>query len=198
MDTNVEPINVIPAQLLYDIPEVQGILMRLAHEIYAKLHQEQAIAIVGILRRGAPLADILYHELSKSIPSRKIIRIDIKAKRYSDDLSILYPNTLLTVDPLLESCNLTDYHLLVVDDVLYTGRSMLKVVEFLQSKNPKAISTVCLVDRLNPQVPIVAQFCGIKLQLNDQMIVECHIPPYESNLQIRLATKAGVIELSKS
>lgn len=189
MDLQNDSFSAMKRLLLYDSLSVKLLLMRIADEIYAHLREKQEpIAIAGILRRGAPLADILYQELLKRIPNDKMVRLDIKVKRYADDLSILYPNTLLTLDPLLESCNLTNYHVVLVDDVMFTGKSMLKVIQFIATKNPKSIITACLVDRLHQQVPVMSQYCGIKLQINEQMIVECNVPPYEPTMQIVLAS----------
>jgi len=189
MDLQNDSFTAMKRLLLYDSIAVKLILIRIANEIYAHLHEKQEpIAIAGILRRGAPIADIFYQELLKKISNDRMIRIDIKVKRYADDLSILYPNTLLTLDPLLKSCNLTNYHVVLVDDVMFTGKSMLKVIEFIATKNPKSIITACLVDRLYQQVPVISQYSGIKLQVNEQMIVECNIPPYEPTMQIVLAS----------
>lgn len=194
MDLQNDSFTAMKRLLLYDSIAVKLILIRIANEIYAHLREKQEpIAIAGILRRGAPIADILYQELLKKISNDRMIRIDIKVKRYADDLSILYPNTLLTLDPLLKSCNLTNYHVVLVDDVMFTGKSMLKVIEFIATKNPKSIITACLVDRLYQQVPVISQYSGIKLQVNEQMIVECNIPPYEPTMQIVLASPPGYL-----
>lgn len=194
MDLQNDSFTAMKRLLLYDSIAVKLILIRIANEIYAHLHENQEpIAIAGILRRGAPIADILYQELLKKISNDRMIRIDIKVKRYADDLSILYPNTLLTLDPLLKSCNLTNYHVVLVDDVMFTGKSILKVIEFIATKNPKSIITACLVNRIYQQVPVISQYSGIKLQVNEQMIVECNIPPYEPTMQIVLASPPGYL-----
>ena len=194
MDLQNDSFTAMKRLLLYDSIAVKLILIQMANEIYAHLREKQEpIAIAGILRRGAPIADILYQELLKKISNDRMIRIDIKVKRYADDLSILYPNILLTLDPLLKSCNLTNYHVVLVDDVMFTGKSMLKVIEFIATKNPKSIITASLVDRLHQQIPVISQYSGIKLQVNEQMIVECNIPPYEPTMQIVLASPPGYL-----
>jgi pyrimidine operon attenuation protein/uracil phosphoribosyltransferase len=75
------------------------------------------------------------------------LRLDLSVKRYADDLTLLYPETKLTEDASHEALDLRAYTLLVVDDVLYTGHSLLKVVDYLARKGPAEIRVAVLADR---------------------------------------------------
>jgi hypothetical protein len=88
------------------------------------------VAIVGILRRGAPLADLLQTRLAAVYGVRDCLRLELQIKRYADDLTLLYPETQLTENPTHAAINLADHTLLVVDDVMYRGHSMLRAVQY--------------------------------------------------------------------
>ena len=73
-----------------------------------------------------------------------------------------------------------------MDDVLYTGSSLLRVIDWLNARSPKAIHTAVLVDRHMAQLPIRADAVGVHLQVAPTDVVECHVPPYEPLFQIEL------------
>lgn len=184
----VENLSNFKRVTLCESDDVNVIIRKIASKIAAKYANEKSLAIIGILRRGAPLADLVLQELKKlvRVPGN-ILRVDFNVKRYADDLSILYPHTLLTLDPLSSSVNLEGYHIVLVDDVIFTGSSILKVIEYLLTKSPASISTACLVDRLNSKYSIQSEFVGLYFQANPQFIIECNVPPYEPSLKIDLA-----------
>lgn len=184
----VENLSNFKRVTLCEYDDVNVIIRKIASKIAAKYANEKSLAIIGILRRGAPLADLVLQELQKlvRVPGN-ILRVDFNVKRYADDLSILYPHTLLTLDPLSSSVNLEGYHIVLVDDVIFTGSSILKVIEYLLTKSPASISTACLVDRLNSKYSIQSEFVGLYFQANPQFIIECNVPPYEPSLKIDLA-----------
>lgn len=184
----VENLSNFKRVTLCEYDDINVIIRKIASKIAAKYANEKSLAIIGILRRGAPLADLVLQELKKlvRVPGN-ILRVDFNVKRYADDLSILYPHTLLTLDPLSSSVNLEGYHIVLVDDVIFTGSSILKVIEYLLTKSPASISTACLVDRLNSKYSIQSEFVGLYFQANPQFIIECNVPPYEPSLKIDLA-----------
>ena len=170
---------------LYDTEQVRTIIEKISNNIAAKYIDREPIALIGILRRGVPLANLINTSLEKLIYAPKhILRINLDVKRYADDLSLIHSDTLLTLDPLIETMNLEAYHLIIVDDVFYSGHSAFKVIQFLKTKNPKSISLACLVDRVCNMLPIRPDFIGVSLQVSNQSIIECNIPPYEPTLKI--------------
>lgn len=184
----IENLSKIDRTLIFDANEVQIIVRQMAHQIQGIVANHPKIALVGLLRRGAPIADLLLQEIQQSGDTRDILRLDLDVKRYADDLSILYPKTLLKIDDKILISNLFGYTIILVDDVLFTGNTLLTVVNHLTLKNPSIIYTACLVDRCATQLPIVANVVGVTLQVNAHSIIECNIPPYEPSLKIVLAT----------
>ena len=171
---------------LYDASTLESVLMQMCADIIKLTDEFTQICFIGILRRGAPLADRLSDLIYKYYFRPKILRLDLKVSRYADDLSIIYPDTYLEKNRSIDSINLSGYRVFIVDDVLYRGHSALKALGYLASKNPISIHTVFLVDRLMHSVPIQADVVGLALQVSPGHVIECHIPPYEPFFQIQL------------
>jgi pyrimidine operon attenuation protein / uracil phosphoribosyltransferase len=77
----------------------------------------------------------------------------------------------------------------IVDDVLYQGYSMLRALQYLVQKQPAVIRTVVLVDRGTTKVPMHADVIGARLDIAEGDIIECNVPPYEDELKIELLQK---------
>ena len=76
--------------------------------------------------------------------------------------------------------------MLLVNDVLYTGHSITKVLPYLLAKKPVALRLACLVDRCTDHLPVHADVVGVHLAVAPSDIVECHVPPYEPEFSIEL------------
>lgn len=171
---------------LYDTPELGAVIDDMAHQCAGLVSRSDKIAVIGILRRGAPLADLLVEAMARRYQLPSPQRIDLKVKRYADDLTLLYPETRLTEDEHSASVDLAGHTLLVVDDVLYTGHSLLRVVEYLARKQPAEIHVAMLVDRGSTLLPVRADVVGVRLDIAPSDIIECNVPPYEPEFKIEL------------
>lgn len=169
---------------LYDHAQLDALMDAMARQVAA--WSCPRLAIIGILRRGAPLADRLTERLVRQHGMAPPLRLDLSVKRYADDLTLLYPETRLDENAQHAALELTDYGLLVVDDVLYTGHSLLKVVEYLARKRPAQIRVAMLVDRCVADMPVHADVVGARLQMAPGSIIDCHVPPYETDFRIEL------------
>jgi len=170
---------------LYDQPALELVMATMASQIAAWASQHERVALIGVLRRGAPLADRLTERLVLEHGLTRPLRLDLSLKRYADDLTLLYPETRLDESAEHASLDLTGHHVMVVDDVLYQGYSILKVLPYLTSKHPTEIRVATLVDRCVARLPVHADVVGVRLQVAPSHIVECHVPPYESAFQIQ-------------
>ena len=171
---------------LYDTNALQRVLDTMAAGVSARLAGAEQVSLVGVLRRGAPLADMLQERLVQRLPRTDMQRIDLSIKRYSDDLKLLHPQTQLIEQPEHTNMDLSGKVVVLVDDVLYGGFSLNRAVQYLVAKQVKTIHTVVLVDRVCATLPIHADVSGMKLQVEPGSIVECHVPPYEPTFQIVL------------
>jgi pyrimidine operon attenuation protein/uracil phosphoribosyltransferase len=169
---------------LYNATQLEAVIDSMAQQAAGFLVGKQHVMIVGILRRGAPLAELLYQKLLKNFNFNNLSRMNLQIKRYSDDLKLLHPETKLTENPEHAALDLSGVTLVVVDDVMYRGHSMLRAIEYLASKNADEIRTVVLVDRGASKLPVRCDIAGVRLDIAPGDIIECNVPPYEDEFKI--------------
>ena len=168
---------------LYTTADLELVIARMARQTLALLDPARRPVVVGVLRRGAPLADRLVAAIAQLEPGFEVDRLDLKVKRYSDDLRLLHPETRLDA-PEAGAPSVKDRQVLVIDDVLYQGYSFFRVFEFLRAEGASTIRSAVLADRCVSQVPIVADVTGVRLQIAPGDVVECSVPPYEDEFAI--------------
>ena len=171
---------------LYTPEQLDSIVTDMARQAAGLLTGRTKVAIIGILRRGAPLADRLHARLTETWGFADCVRLDLQIKRYADDLTLLYPETQLTESPTFASLDLAGHTVLVVDDVMYRGHSLLRAVEYLACKQPEEIRTVVLVDRGASKLPVRTDIVGVRLDVAPSDVIECNVPPYEDSFRIDL------------
>lgn len=171
---------------LYTPDQLDAIVGDMARQAAGLLAGRTQVAIVGILRRGAPLADRLQARLQDTWGLADCVRLDLQIKRYADDLTLLYPETRLTENPTHATLDLAGHTVLVVDDVMYRGHSLLRAVEYLACRQPAEIRTVVLVDRGAAKLPVRTDITGVRLDVAPADIIECNVPPYEDSFRIDL------------
>ncbi|HRP75154.1 MAG TPA: phosphoribosyltransferase family protein [Rhodocyclaceae bacterium] len=167
---------------LYDRAGVEALLDDMARQVAA--FDATPLVIVGVLRRGAPLAEALESRLRGLRPAWSIERIDLKVQRYGDDLRLLHPETRLEADVTQRKLEFAGRRVLIVDDVLYHGHSLLRVLEFLRTHGADSVHAAVLVDRCIARLPVVADIVGARLQISHPDVIECNVPPYEQDLRI--------------
>ena len=170
---------------LYSTQDLQAVIDAMARSVYTQIDHAQPLWLVGVIRRGAPLADMIAERLAQLGPELTIKRLDLKVKRYSDDLHLLHPDTDLQA-PELDSEALRGQQVVVVDDVLYQGHSLARVLAFLRAQHADPIRTAVLVDRRVTRLPLRADIAGLILQLAPDDVVECRVPPFEPVFEIDL------------
>ena len=175
---------VVSRTCLYSAAELETVLDAMAARIAAALKPGRRLVLIGVLRRGAPLADRLTQRLVQQHGVAQPLRLDLKVQRYADDLTLLHPETRLEENAQLTELDLRGCSLWVVDDVLYEGHSLLKVVAYLSRKQPAEIRFATLVDRCVSRLPVHADVVGVRLEVAPADVLECHVPPYEPDFQI--------------
>lgn len=171
---------------LYNAGQLDAVIENMAMQAAGFLVGKQRVMIVGILRRGAPLADMLYQKLLNNFKLDNLSRMNLQIKRYSDDLKLLHPETKLTENPEHVALDLNGITVVVVDDVMYRGHSMLRAIEYLSGKNADEIRTVVLVDRGASKLPVRCDIAGVRLDIAPGDIIECNVPPYEADFKIEV------------
>jgi pyrimidine operon attenuation protein / uracil phosphoribosyltransferase len=133
---------------------------RIAYQIYENNYQEKEISVAGIVSSGYTLAERISKKLEE-ISSIKVILLQIKLNKkqpLSEKVNVLLPNA----SPVQEK-DLKNKVVVVVDDVLDSGRTMMYGIDPFLKFSVKHLSTVVLVDRDHHSYPIRADFVGISL-----------------------------------
>lgn len=148
-------------------------LTRMAHEIIERNRGTQDLVIVGILRRGAYLARRLA-ECIKKIDNRQIPVGTLDITLYRDDL------TLLAAQPVVRKTEINfdiqDKKVILVDDVLYTGRTIRSALsELIDFGRPQCIQLAVLIDRGHRELPIRADYVGKNIPTSQNEIVEVRL-----------------------
>ncbi|NMG75146.1 phosphoribosyltransferase family protein [Aromatoleum diolicum] len=181
---------------LYGEEQLANVVDGMACQLAARLDRATPLAVIGILRRGAPLAERLTAALTANHQFAPPLRLDLSIKRYADDLTLLHPETRFVENIEHRAVELTGYTVVVVDDVLYTGNSLLRAVAYLAQKQPHRILVATLADRCVTRLPIHADVVGVRLEVAPPDIIECNVPPYEPTFRIELLQmerKQGVV-----
>jgi len=167
----------------YDEADVRRLIEQLAGAIIAAFPADKPINVVGIRTRGEVLAHRLVEHLGEH-GYGKVGRGTLDITLYRDDLSEIGPRPL--VKPSQLAMQVDDVPLLLVDDVLFTGRSIRAALNLLNDfGRPSAIRLAVLVDRGGRELPIQPDFVGVKLT----------DVPKDHRVKVRLKEIDGVDEI---
>ena len=150
--------------------EIDRTLVRLAHEIVEKNNGVQNLGLIGIKRRGVPLANRIAKLLGR-IEKTEVPVGTLDITFYRDDLSTVghrpeYRKSDMEFD-------IQDKNIILVDDVLYTGRTTRAALDALfDHGRPRRIQLCALIDRGHRELPIEAAFVGRKIDTTQEEIVE--------------------------
>lgn len=171
---------------LHDAAAIEAVLDRMAAGCAALLAGVERPLLVGMLRRGAPLARAIAARLAARHGLAGVEAIEVKVQRYADDLALLHPDTLLVETPEQAALDLHARTVLLVDDVLYEGHSLWRAVGWLRAKGADCVRVAVLADRRVARLPVHADVVGLHLEIPAGWVVECNVPPYEPELRIDL------------
>jgi len=143
---------------LLDAEAIRRTLVRIAHEIIEHNRGTEHLALIGIRTRGSVLSKRLAAEI-EAIEGRPIPVGALDITLYRDDLSRIAPNPILHATEI--PFDITDLRLVLVDDVLFTGRTVRAALDALiDLGRPLAIQLAVLVDRGHRELPIRADYVG--------------------------------------
>jgi len=148
-------------------------LMRIAHEILEKNKGTKDLCLIGIRNRGAYLAKRL-GECIEKIDQEKVPVGILDITLYRDDL------TLIAAQPVVHKTeidfDITDKAVVLVDDVLYTGRTIRAALDALiDFGRPKSIQLAVLIDRGHRELPVRADFVGKNIPTAKNELVEVRL-----------------------
>ena len=161
--------------IVMDGDRVSRSITRIAHEILERNRGVEDIALVGIRARGVPIAERLARELA-GLTGVRVPTGALDITLYRDDLMGHAAGTQPVVRRTEIPFSLDDRLILLVDDVLYTGRTIRAALDALiDFGRPRAIQLVALVDRGHRELPIRADYVGRNIPTSRQQSVQVRL-----------------------
>ena len=144
-------------------------ITRISHEIIERNKGIENVVLIGIKTRGIPVASRISNKI-EAIEGQKILTGEMDITLYRDDLSEKQ------IDPVVNSTkidfDITDKTVVLVDDVLYTGRTVRSALNALMDVGrPKSIQLAVLVDRGHRELPIRADYVGKNVPTSKSEII---------------------------
>ena len=150
--------------------EIERTLVRLAHEMVEKTEGLRELVLVGIRRRGVHLAERLARKI-REISSAAVPVGTLDIQFYRDDLSKV--DTKPVVIPTQIPFPVSDKDVILVDDVLYTGRTSRAAMDALfDHGRPRRVRLCVLIDRGHRELPIEAAFVGKRVPTDPREVIE--------------------------
>jgi pyrimidine operon attenuation protein / uracil phosphoribosyltransferase len=174
---------------LMSATEIERTLVRLAHEIIEKNNGIEGLGLVGIRRRGVPLAQRLA-DIIKRIEKKPVPVGTLDITLYRDDLSTLGPKPVVQKSEI--GFPIVGKSIILVDDVLYTGRTTRSAMDALfREGRPLRVQLCVLIDRGHRELPIEAAFVGRQVQTTDNEIIEVKLQEIDSAEKVLLMEKVS-------
>ena len=169
---------------IMDEAAIRRSLIRIAHEIIEKNKGTNNIALVGIKSRGVPLAKLIAENIEK-IEGKDIFVGELDIKHYRDDLTEV--QELPEASPLDTVFDVTGKDIILVDDVLFTGRTVRAAIEAIFSiGRPSSIQLAILVDRGHRELPFRADYVGKNVPTSTSELISVQIQDFDNSTSVKL------------
>jgi len=173
--------------VILDKDTISRTLMRVAHEILEKNKGTQNLCLIGIRNRGVYLANRLA-ECIKKIEGKAVQVGILDITLYRDDL------TLIAAHPVVHKTeiefDIADRNVVLVDDVLYTGRTVRAALDALiDFGRPKSIQLAVLVDRGHRELPVRADFVGKNIPTSQKEMIEVRLEEADGRDEVVIMEK---------
>lgn len=174
----------MPEKVVLNREDIRRAITRIAHEIVERNHGCDGIVLIGVHTRGVPIAKRIAANISL-FEKVEVLVGDLDISLHRDDL------LSLEVQPVLRPTNIpTDIEgkrIVLVDDVLYTGRSIRAAIDALiEFGRPQYIQLVVLVDRGHREIPIRADFVGKNMPTSRDEEVEVRLKEVDGRDEVAI------------
>ena len=176
------------ATVVLDRDDMRRTLVRIAHEI-AEKNPEGALALVGIHRRGAILAQRL-HTLTSELLSQPVPLGFLDIAFYRDDLATRPPTPVVHATQL--EFPVDGHTIVIVDDVLYTGRTARAAIdEIFDFGRPARVQLAVMVDRGHRELPIRPDYVGKNIPTSQQQRVNVRVEEIDGVDEVTIGPARG-------
>jgi pyrimidine operon attenuation protein/uracil phosphoribosyltransferase len=180
-------MKIVEKSQLMSAAEIDRTLQRLAHEIVEKSGGTKNLALIGIRRRGVPLAQRIALAM-RGIDGVEVPVGTLDITLYRDDLSKVAPQAVLQSSDI--AFGVDGMNLVLVDDVLYTGRTIRAAMNGLFDLGlPQRVSLCVLIDRGHREMPIESQYTGRVVQTSDTEIIEVRLREIDNEERVVLVDR---------
>ena len=174
---------------LLDADAIRRTLVRIAHEIIEHQEGSAQLALIGICTRGAVLAKRLAREI-EAIERRPVPVGDLDITLYRDDLSRIAHNPVVHATQI--PFDISDLRLVLVDDVLYTGRTVRAALDALiDFGRPTTIQLAVLIDRGRRELPIRADYVGKNVPTSLKERIEVRLKETDGTDEVMIGAENG-------
>jgi len=164
--------------------EIERTLVRLAHEIVEKNNGVANLGLVGIKRRGVPLAQRLAKYVQRSEKAKVPVGI-LDISLYRDDLSLIGPKPV--VQKMAIGFDVEGMDIILVDDVLYTARTTRAAMDALfDHGRPRRVQLCVLIDRGHRELPIEAAFIGRRVETTSTQVIKVSLAEVDGSDKVML------------
>jgi pyrimidine operon attenuation protein/uracil phosphoribosyltransferase len=172
--------------VVLDAARISRSLARIAHEILERNHAVDELVLIGIRTRGVPLAKRIAQSI-REINQHDVPTGALDITLYRDDLM----RTPVGAQPVIRKTeipfSIDDKRVVLVDDVLYTGRTIRAALDALiEFGRPKAIQLVVLVDRGHRELPIKADYVGKNVPTAPNESVQVHLSEIDGRDEVEI------------
>src|SRR6201997_5215394 len=182
-------MRIIEKSQLMTAIEIDRTVQRLAHEIVEKSGGTANLALIGVRRRGVPLANRIAQAM-RGIDGVEVPVGTLDITLYRDDLSKIAAHPVLQSSEI--SFSVDDKDLVLIDDVLYTGRTVRAAMNGLfDLGRPKRVLLCVLIDRGHRELPVEASFIGQTVQTSDTEIVEVRLQEIDGEERVVLVDRVN-------
>lgn len=173
---------------ILDAPAMGRALTRIAHEILEKNKGTEGLVLIGICRRGVPLAERIAARI-REIEGVEVPVGALDITFYRDDLSHIAPAPVLRRAEV--GVPITDCHVVLVDDVIYTGRTVRAAIEGLfDLGRPANVRLAVLIDRGQRELPIRPDFVGKNIPTAKDEVVRVRVTEIDGEDSVAILAPA--------
>ncbi len=173
----------LSARKLLGADDMRRAIARIAHEIVERNHGIEDLVLVGLRTRGVPLARRLQQRIQE-FEGQRVPLGELDVTLYRDDIHKRMPRAM---QPTAIPVDISDKTVLLVDDVLYTGRTARAALDALiDLGRPRSIQLVCLVDRGHRELPIRPDYVGKNLPTGRDEVVKVRMAEVDGQDEVVL------------